>query len=234
MLSPEIVHRDRDLLIVHKPAGMPTTSPSHDEDCLVRWVTEHVGVMRAHPTSRLDSPVSGLVTFALSKEANQRLLEARRAGTYERLYLGVTLHHLGDERGVWSWPISVDPRNAKLRMAGSGRGERIARTRYAIAARTPRAALLRLMPETGRTHQLRVHSAKAGAPLFGDHAYGGERRLSLPDGTVVTARRVMLHCAKVAFPWGTGSLRLKAIPPDDMRRAWVALGGQETDFATRD
>jgi 23S rRNA-/tRNA-specific pseudouridylate synthase len=179
--------------------------------------------VRAHPTSRLDSPVSGLVTFALSKEANRRLLEARRAGAYERVYSGITLHALDEDAGRWTWPISIDPRNVRLRIAGPGRGEREARTRFEVAAGTSVATLLRLMPETGRTHQLRVHAAKAGAPLFGDHAYGGERRVTLPGGAVVTARRAMLHCASVGFPWIAGSLRFEAPVPEDMQRAWAAL-----------
>ena len=228
---PEIIYRDSDLLIVDKPSGLPTTAPSPDDPCLVRWVEENVPDVRAHPTSRLDSPVSGLVTFALNKAANQRLLDARRAGTYQRIYLGITLHQADEDRGAWAWPISIDPRNAKLRRAGAGKGERDARTRYEAAVETPRATLLRLMPETGRTHQLRVHAAKAGLPLFGDHAYGGERRVTLQDGSVVTARRAMLHCASVGFPWRGDFLRFDARVPTDMERVWVALGGQEADLA---
>ena len=174
--------------------------------------------------------MSGLVTFALNKAANQRVLEARRAGTYERLYLGITLHELDPAVGTWSWPISIDPRNAKLRVAGSGKGERDASTRYEVAARTPHGSLLRLTPESGRTHQLRVHAAKAQAALFGDHAYGGARRLTLPGGSVVTGRRAMLHCARVGFPWGSSFIRFEAPAPADMERTWLALGGQRSSL----
>ena len=228
---PTLIHRDSDLLIVHKPSGLPTTAPSADERCLVRWVKEQFPELRAHPTSRLDSPVSGLVTFTLNKSANQRILEARRAGSYERLYLGITLHPPDDDHGAWSWPISIDPSNPKLRIAGEGRGEREARTRFEVHARAPHAALLHLMPETGRTHQLRVHCAEAGASLFGDHAYAGERRSSLPDGSVVSARRVMLHCTRVGFPWGREFRRFEAPAPDDMQRVWSALGGASAQLA---
>jgi 23S rRNA pseudouridine1911/1915/1917 synthase len=228
--APEIIHRDADLLIVLKPPGLPTTSPSAIDPCLVRWVEDQFPNLHAHPTSRLDSPVSGLVTFALNKAANQRLLEARRAGTYERLYLGITLHELDAEEGVWIWPISLDPKRAKRRVAGPGHGERNARTRYEVGAIAPYASLLRLIPETGRTHQLRVHAAKAGAPLFGDHVYEGERRLALSDGAVVTARRVMLHCVRVGFPWASGFVRFEAPVPPDMERVWLALGGRSSDL----
>ena len=229
---PEILYRDEDLIVVNKPAGLPTTSPSSTEPSLVRWVAERAPGLFTHPTSRLDSPVTGLVTFALNKQANQQLLDARRRGEYERQYVGVTLHRPETPRGRWTWPISIDPRSAKRRVAGPGRGARDACTEFAVHARTPLAALLRLTPRTGRTHQLRVHAAKAGAPLFGDHAYGGERRLSLADGSVVTARRVMLHCARVGFPWGSGFLRQMAPIPSDMERIWTALGGSASDFET--
>ena len=224
MSVPRVVHQDRDLLIVYKPPGLSTTAPSRNDPSLVRWVEEQLPGLRAHPTSRLDSPVSGLVTFALNKGANQRLLEARREGTYERLYLGVTLHEPEDRAGAWDWPISIDPRNAKLRVAGQGRGERAARTRYEVGARRAHGTLLHLWPETGRTHQLRVHAAHAGVPLFGDHAYGGERRMALPSGSVVTARRVMLHCARICFPWDGQERPFEAEPADDFAQVWRALG----------
>lgn len=204
---------------------MATTAASPDASCLVRWVKERYPELRAHPTSRLDSPVSGLVTFALSKRANERLLEARRAGAYERLYVGLTLHTLEPSRGEWSWPISIDPKNEKLRVAGPGRGEREARTEYEVVEQAPRASVLHLRPRTGRTHQLRAHSAKAGAPLFGDHAYGGERRLTLDDGTVVTPRRVMLHCHRVSFPWGNSRMELESPLDEGFRAIMRAVSG---------
>ncbi|MGB8329729.1 MAG: RluA family pseudouridine synthase [Polyangiales bacterium] len=230
--DPELIHHDERLLIVNKPPGLPTTGPSSVDPCLVRWVRDRVPGLRLHATSRLDSQVSGLVTFALTRETNRHLLEARRSGTYERVYLGITIHDLPDDEGEWVWPISIDPRNPKRRVAGPGRGQRQARTGYQAAARTGHATLLRLRPRTGRTHQLRVHAAKAGAPLFGDHAYQGERRKVLPDGTVVGARRVMLHCARVSFPAPSGGsgMQFAAPVPPDMARIWLALGGAASDL----
>ena len=87
------------------------------------------------------------------------------------------------------------------------------------------------MPATGRTHQLRVHAAKAGAPLFGDHQYQGDRRKVLPDGNVVTARRVMLHCARVSFPWNDADkTQFDAPVRADMKKVWLALGGAPPDL----
>ena len=243
--APEIIHHDEQLLVVHKPPGLPTTAPTSTEPCLARWVRERFPDLQAHATSRLDSQVSGLVTFALTRDANRHLLDARRAGTYERVYLGITIRGVSLDQGEWCWPISIDPRNPKRRIAGPGRGEREALTRYEVAARTPSATLLRLRPATGRTHQLRVHAAEAGAPLFGDSLYQGERRKVLPEGSVVTARRVMLHCARVSFPLVTGGtggalagerctdgqrMCLDAPARPDMDRVWRALGGASADL----
>jgi 23S rRNA-/tRNA-specific pseudouridylate synthase len=187
--------------------------------------------VQAHATSRLDSQVSGLVTFALDRDINRHLLDARRAGTYERVYLGITINALPVDQGEWTWPISIDPRNPKRRVVGQGRGTREARTHYEVAARTPSATLLRLRPRTGRTHQLRVHAAEAGTPLFGDSLYQGERRKVLPDGRVVTARRVMLHCASVSFPPLSGEyMHFEAPLRPDMNRLWRELGGADADL----
>ena len=230
--QPTIVHQDEQLLIVDKPAGLPTTAPTPTEPSLVRWVCDRFPDLRPHPTSRLDAQVSGLVTFSLTRGANRHLFEARRAGAYERVYIGITVSGTPIAGGEWSWPISIDPRNRSLRIAGSGRGRREALTRYEVVAQIPNATLLRLMPVTGRTHQLRVHAAKAGAPLFGDHSYRGERRKVLPDGSVITARRVMLHCALVSFPPLSGNERMQVLARvhRDMECVWLGLGGTLSDL----
>jgi hypothetical protein len=101
-----------------------------------------------------------------------------------------------------------------------------------VAAQSSGATLLRLMPMTGRTHQLRAHAARAGSPLFGDPAYGGKRREVMPDGTVVTARRVMLHCARLSFPSPSGGAQQQFEAParSDMQKIWIALGGAASDL----
>ena len=225
---PTVLHRDTDLLVVAKPPGLPTTSPDSSQRSLTSWAkSELPGRRRVHPTSRLDAPVSGVVTFALTSRANQHLLAARRAGCYRRDYVGITASDPRFDEDVWNWPISVDPADRRQRVAGPGRGERDARTRCSIAARVGPATLLRLEPETGRTHQLRVHAARAGVPLLGDPHYRGERRVVLSNGAVVRARRVMLHCLRVCFPLLDGDrlFEFEAPVPRDMEEVWVALGG---------
>ncbi|MBC7173479.1 MAG: RluA family pseudouridine synthase, partial [Polyangiaceae bacterium] len=175
--------------------------------------------------------VTGLVTFARSQRAIDTTLEARRQGTYSRLYLALASVAPDASEGRWDWPIARHPREKRLRIAGEGRDAQVAETDFRVHARCAGAVLLHLFPRTGRTHQLRVHAARAGAPLLGDTAYGGARRAVLPDGRVRTAERVMLHCARIVLPHPrSGELREFRSPvPEDFERLWVGLGGAAED-----
>jgi 23S rRNA-/tRNA-specific pseudouridylate synthase len=231
--APRIVHRDAHLLVLSKPAFLSTTSPGGG-DCLVaRAHALDPGAPRLHATSRLDREVTGLVTFARTKRATEALLEARRRGAYRRLYLGLAATSPEPPEGLWTWPIAHHPRDRRLRMAGAGRGEQRAETAYRVAGESVATVLLHLYPHTGRTHQLRVHAAKAGAPLLGDTSYGGAPRVVLADGRVRAAERVMLHCACLELPDPvTGALlRLEAKVPDELARLFVGTGGDPAALA---
>lgn len=222
-----IAHRDDHLLILEKPSGLPTTRPD-EGPCLVR-------VARAldrdaelnHPTSRLDAEVSGLVTFARTRRANEALKEARARGDYRRLYLGLSLAPLPALPARVETEIGIDPRDPRRRLVNGGRDPKRAASRIAVRVETPHVALLELRPETGRTHQLRVHAAHVGAPLLGDVVYGGARRVTLPNGAVLRAPRVMLHCARLELPrvGGEGTVVVTAPPPEDFRKLFERLGG---------
>jgi 23S rRNA pseudouridine955/2504/2580 synthase/23S rRNA pseudouridine1911/1915/1917 synthase len=87
--------------------------------------------------------------------------------------------------------------------------------------------MLAVAPVTGRTHQIRVHAAHAGAPLLGDRAYGGPVRLTLPSGRVIEPGRIALHAARVVVPRPAGEpLVLSAPLPPELASLWSALGGE--------
>lgn len=185
---------------------------------------------KTHASSRLDRGVTGLVTFALTPLAIRTLLEARRRASYHRGYIGMALGAL-DDRGVLTRSIAIHPRDPKLRCAvdegARARGKKAARTAYRVMGRCGAYLALWLTPHTGRTHQLRVHAADAGAPLCGDTAYGGPRRVTLDDGRVVAFMRPMLHCAWLRLPavGDAPPLELCAPIPEDMARSWMGVGG---------
>lgn len=226
-MSVEVIHRDAHLLVVCKPSGLPTTSPD-GKGCLVEQVQQlDPDAPRLHASSRLDAEVTGLVTFARTPHATQALMAAREQGRYVRHYIALCERPPDPERGEWTWAIGMDPRQPRSRVAldaGSADGRR-ARTRYQSRRVDERVAVLDLWPQTGRTHQLRVHAAAAHCPLLGDRHYGGQVRLVAGDGRVARAGRVMLHCAELSLPDPSGgaTLELHAPVPDDMRALYATL-----------
>lgn len=226
--APFVVHRDDHLLVLFKPAGLPTTHPSGG-DCLVhRAAAIDPDAPRLHATSRLDAEVTGLVTFARTRRANAALREARAAGTYHRLYLALATTPLeGPAR--WDAPIAIDPADPRRRVIANRSNAKASLTLARPRATAGPLALLELRPQTGRTHQLRVHAAHGGASLFGDVHYGGAKRAVLPSGLVLTARRTMLHCAALDLPAvdGGAPLALRCPPPVDFARLWTRAGGAE-------
>ncbi len=223
------MHRDEHLIVFDKPSGLPTTSPEGGV-CLAtiaRGLDPHAA--RMHPSSRLDAEVTGLVTFARSDHGIRALLAARRDGQYQRCYVGFCAHAPEPAAGELRWSIAKDPRDPRKRVAVPEADRRgvSALSRYELYAAASAAVIVLLRPQTGRTHQLRVHIAAAGAALLGDKHYGGDMRTVLADGRVVRARRVMLHCARVVVPSpaAPGKLLLRAPLPPDMQELWRALGG---------
>jgi len=225
--QPIVLHRDADLLVLNKPAWLPTTA-TDDRDTLVshakRIMAGHAFV---HPTSRLDNPVSGVVIFALNKATNQWLRDVRTQGTYHRRYLALAAAVPYVQEGQWRWPLEIDPRNPRLRrVAQPACGKRSA-THYRVVCAHPLIALIEMRPLTGRTHQIRVHAAAAQTPLLGDREYGGLHRVVLASGRVATPRRVMLHCFQVQLPQGRAQPRTYEAPvPDDFVHLWQAVTGE--------
>ncbi len=224
---PFVLHRDADLLVVYKPPFLPTTS-NGQQPCLVDWVkAQDPQAPQLHPTSRLDSPVSGLVTFARTKKANAHLLTMRTEGSYQRSYLALCQHPPTPSSGDWHWSIGLDPNNRKARRI-DGLAAKAAHTHYRCLlpdsleqTEHPSINVLKLWPRTGRTHQLRVHAAQAGSPLWGDRLYGGPLRYTAADGSVIDAPRVMLHCTQLSFPAikeGHKELAFELPMPEDMQQ----------------
>ncbi len=230
-----ILYRDEHFCVVEKPPRLVTTAPDARVSLHALMRKELGNVECVHPSSRLDKGVSGVVVFALSHRAVAHLLHARAHGDYARVYVALTPgltqggDHLGE--GEWSWAIGIDAKDKTKRTVVEGvkaNEAKASKTRYRIMTQNQAIALLRLEPITGRTHQLRVHAARAGLPLCGDVDYGGPRRATLANGRIVGFDRVMLHCLSVAFPdidGVTENKRFVAPVPDDMSNAFSSLGG---------
>jgi RluA family pseudouridine synthase len=226
-LDVEILHVDADVVVIAKPAGIPTI-PDHAgaSHSALHAAIRQTGGGDLHPTSRLDREVSGVVVMARTKGAAERLTRAREQGTYARTYVALAVKTPEPRQGTWDAPIgrAKDPRHRMVR----GKNATSALTRYRVVAECT-FCLLALEPVTGRTHQLRVHAAHAGVPLLGDRVYGGPARFTLPSGKVVPFGRVALHCARVAID-GFGVF--SAPVPEELASIWTALGGSPEAWDT--
>ncbi|MEY4512544.1 MAG: hypothetical protein RLZZ450_4666 [Pseudomonadota bacterium] len=240
ILTAPIVYRDEHLLVLDKPVGIATTAPDSGPSlfAIARMLDPQAPAL--HPLSRLDTQVSGLVTFARTPHANQVAIEARKLGTLRRVYLGITARAPAVSSGDWRFPIAIDARDPKHRRALSDTDDRAlasgvkdAHTRYRVHASAGPLAALDLWPVTGRTHQLRVHASAAGCALAGDVVYGGDKRITLENGRILSAGRAMLHCAAFRMPDpASGSfIELSLEPAADMIALWKAAGGDPAVLA---
>jgi 23S rRNA pseudouridine1911/1915/1917 synthase len=214
-----LLFADDHLSAVDKPAGVPAQATlTSDRGTLPELVSALLGGAAVTLVHRLDRETSGVTVFARTGEAAAALAEAFRAGTPEKTYLALTARPPTPPEGRIDAALGKDPTRPGLRRVAPG-GEPAA-TRYRTLAVGPGGALVEARPETGRTHQIRVHLAHLGAPLLGDARYGGPRRV----GEVELAR-VMLHARRLELPHPiTGApLAFEAPVPDDLRAAADAL-----------
>lgn len=224
----EIVAKRDGVLLVTKPAGVPTEPTPQGEQSVVAAVLAQLKGGHVHAASRLDTMVSGLVMITLGRNAARRVEKwrARRQvlSTYYALCQDVPSH----EQGTWDLPLGKGRNRAGKAVARTAvANQKSAVTKYRLLAQSGPIGLLKLQPETGRFHQLRAHAAAANCPLVGDVRYGGSKRVGCGDGRVAAMDRIALHCGHVRLP----GLRARTNLPHDMVALWVATGGCPEELA---
>ena len=211
--APNIVYEDEDLLVLNKPAGVAMHPKADDAAApsLAAMLAGYLGEGSVpHFVSRLDKGTSGLLIAAKSGYVHDRLRRALHSSELRREYRAVAVGQVTPPRGVIDAPIGR-AEGSIIRRCVREDGL-VSRTEYEVLQTTERFTLLRLRPETGRTHQLRVHMAYLGHPLAGDWLYGTE------DKTLIA--RPALHSYELWFtqPVTGQELHFTAPIPQDMQR----------------
>jgi len=175
-IAPEVLYEDDFCLVLHKPAGMPVhESAPGQRGTLDEAAARHL-LLRGDPLPvrhihRLDDETSGPVLYSKNDLAQWMLDEAMRQKEIDRRYIAVVHGKVQPKRGTIDKPIGKDRHHKARRRVHEG-GEH-AVTRFETVEAYPSASIVRLILETGRTHQIRVHMSHIGHPLVGDGLYGG-------------------------------------------------------------
>ncbi|MBX7098620.1 MAG: RNA pseudouridine synthase [Myxococcaceae bacterium] len=201
------------VVVVDKPAGVPVIPGRDGGDCVRAQLEAQLGrsVWVVH---RLDRDTTGALAFALDADTHRALNGAFEHGEVGKSYLalveGVLASSVTVERGL------VKIRGGKVRLARPGEQGLASRTDFTPVEALRGATLVRAVPHTGRTHQIRVHLASLGHPLLVDHQYGHrEPRFGLA--------RTPLHASTLSLPLGGVRLEVEAPLPGDLAEALATL-----------
>ena len=210
---PNIVYEDDDLLVLNKPAGVAMHPKADDASApsLAAMLTGYLGEGSVpHFVSRLDKGTSGLLIAAKSGYVHDRLRRALHSDNLRREYRAVAVGAVTPDHGVIDAPIGRADGSIIRRCVRADGLPSL--TEYETLQTNERFTLLRLRPQTGRTHQLRVHMAYLGYPLAGDWLYGTE------DKNLIA--RPALHSYELWFtqPITGQEFHFTATIPQDMQR----------------
>jgi 23S rRNA pseudouridine1911/1915/1917 synthase len=225
-LSPEsiqlrILYEDNDVLVIDKPAGLTAhPAPGHPGGTLINAILAHyprladMSSLRPGIVHRLDRDTSGLMVVAKNSAAQMNLVSQFKARTVQKTYLVLVKGHLTPERGAIEAPIGRNPSDRKRMAVATGGRE--ARTEYKVVKYIGDYTLLEVKPETGRTHQIRVHLAAIGYPVVGDAVYGVKSPF---------LARQFVHAYRLGFklPFTGEYAEFTADLPPDLDRALKAI-----------
>ncbi len=215
----DIRYEDNDLLVVNKPKGMVVhPAPGHYSGTLVNALLYYCkdslsginGVIRPGIVHRIDMDTSGLLIVAKNDIAHQGLAEQIKEHSFDRQYRAVVYGHYKEPNGRIDLPIGRSPHDRKkMAVILNGANARNAVTNYETIESFNGFSYMKFILETGRTHQIRVHSSYMGHPLAGDVLYGPSKVISELGGQC-------LHASYIRFshPITGKSIELEAELPE--------------------
>lgn len=201
-----ILYHDKHLVVIEKPVGLlSVATDSEKQKTAHAFLKKHYAPRKVHVVHRLDQEASGLLLFALSDEARDRLKDAFEAHAIERDYMAVVEGGELEEKGCWRSYLKEDA-SYIVHVVDRGQGK-LAVTHYRVAQRSTSRCLLSVSLETGRKNQIRVQCQAAGHPIVGDIKYGASTD---PVG------RLCLHAYQLRFkhPITGKALRFQSAVPE--------------------
>lgn len=231
-LPLSIVYEDDDLVVVDKPAGMAVhIGAGLKSGTLVNALLHHIGRLssvggefRSGIVHRLDRMTSGLLVVAKNDLAHRVLASQFQKRLVHKTYTLLVHGRLEAESGEIRKAVGRDPRR-RVRMKAGGLHPREALTRYRVLRRPNRFTLVEAEPQTGRTHQIRVHFSSIGHPVVGDTLYGAPTKVRIDVGEEKELGRTFLHASAIEFehPRTQQRMRFTAPLPDELREFLSSL-----------
>jgi 23S rRNA pseudouridine1911/1915/1917 synthase len=223
--SPEqiplkIIYEDDYLIVLSKPPGMVVhPAPGHASGTLVNALLAHTkglssvgGTDRPGIVHRLDKDTSGLIIAAKTDAAHQGLSEALKNRQVKKTYIALVKGGFKEDEGIIAEPVGRHARDRKKMAAGGEKG-REAVSRWRVIERFSGYTLLEIIPETGRTHQIRVHLSHIGHPIAGDPMYRPDAGAAAKLGLT----RQFLHASSLTFTHPVTRIEIflsDDLPPD--------------------
>jgi tRNA pseudouridine32 synthase/23S rRNA pseudouridine746 synthase len=218
MLADHILFIDAEAIVLDKPAGLPVDAPRDGSLSLENHLASLTFGFQRWPLAvhRLDRDTSGCLLLARNPKAHKRFQQAFEAGQIDKSYLAVVEGAPAGDAGAIDLPlIKTSSKEAGWRMRGDARGK-TARTKWSVIDRKGGRSLILFEPETGRTHQIRVHAAEAlGTPIVGDPVYGK------------SGEPMLLHAWRLTVPRPSkAAISAEAPLPERFDAAGFALAGK--------
>lgn len=186
----KILFEDEHLIAVEKPAGLLSVATDFHKEYTVHTILkQRLTSGRVFPVHRLDRATSGVMLFAYTEQARDRMKEQFEKRTIEKLYVAIVQGKLSEKKGVWQSYLEEDAQYFVASTPSATKGK-LAITYFEVIGQNSRYTALKLKLQTGRKNQLRVHCAEAGFPIVGDKKYGA---------TANPIQRLCLHAQSIAF-----------------------------------
>ncbi|MDA9369325.1 RluA family pseudouridine synthase [Amylibacter sp.] len=195
----DILYIDEDVLVVNKPSGLltvPGKELKHHDSLELRVKSEYPNSFLVH---RLDMDTSGVIIFALSKSTQRSLNLQFEKRIVKKLYEARVFGNIKEDNGFIDLPLIVDWPNRPLQKIDARAGKS-ALTHWQVLDREGDVTRVTLMPETGRTHQLRVHMMSLGHTILGDRFYGNVAEINLANELQLHSKQLIINHPKSGKP----------------------------------